>query len=161
MKLYVDLPDFTDNYEELISYLTNANPAGFIRSIVEDINQLRNATIDYVRDSRNHMPRSNMVDYVIRSATDHVAGRLSSGAMKVITRVCLDLFNTVLRRMARGYDWYNYCFYLDSHNYGSVRTYGTVSLLLCCTRITEFPDELEPDFTKVSRLVVKAMFGVS
>lgn len=161
MKLYVDLPDFTDNYEELISYLTNANPAGFIRSIVEDINILRNATLDFVRTPQMKMPSSAMVDYVIRSATENLSGRLSHGAMMTISRVCMDLFNTVLRRMARGYDWYNYSFYLDSHNYGSVRTYGTVSLLLCCTRITEIPDDLERDITKVSRSVVKAMFGVS
>lgn len=161
MKLYIDLPDFTDNYEELISYLTNANPAGFIRSIVDDINLLRNSTIDYIRNTNVKLPMSGMVDYVIRSATEHTRVRLNPSAVATICRICMDLFNTVLRRMARGYDWYNYSFYLDSHNYGSVRNYGTISLLLCCTRITEFPESLEPDMTSVSRLVVKGMFGIA
>lgn len=160
MRIYLDIPNFDENYEDLIPYMVNGNPSGLIAAIIEDIDILRDNVFGFIKGNYSiEAPR--MVDYIIRASTDHNLPRLDSRAIKVISSICYEIFSTVFSRISRNQDWYNHAYSLESFSYGNVRSYGAISLLLCGTPISSHSPELQSRINLVAKDIMKAMFGRS
>lgn len=161
MRMYVDLPDFEDNYEELVGYMVNGNPSGLIAAMIEDINNARENILCLTSDHNPRFTPSAMIEYVIRAALDHELPRINRGGIKTISRICHGIFSELMKRLTRGYDWYNYSFFMASFSYGNARRYGAVSLLLCATPISDYPNDVQSTMNIVSKTVIDMMFGIS